>query len=99
MDNEGADMFFFICALAPNIAYCVFWLIKVRIELLKVLLKNNKFLLFKIFSCLLITQRDFESKYMKSRGKNYKIDDNHRHSDNSDRPRELNNKKYIENEN
>ena len=63
MDNAGVSWMFLILIIVPNLYFFGFWVLKMRIEVLKMVYKMNKPSLLKLVSCM--DQDVFYDKYIK----------------------------------
>ena len=53
MENEGLSWFFLIILALPNMVFFIYWFLKMRLEVLKMVRAKNKPKLFRIVSCCL----------------------------------------------
>lgn len=67
MEREGLEWFFFVVFLIPNLAFYLYWLYKVYIECLKLLMKKNRVFWFKLCTCFSISIDKFLMKTNKER--------------------------------
>lgn len=49
--KHGLSWFFLICILLPNIIFVAYWIVKMRVEILKAMLEKRKKWIFKVLSC------------------------------------------------
>ncbi len=64
MKTDFIKIFFIILIMLPNLAYFVFWIKIMRIEVMKIALGRSKGL-FKLVSCSLVDADEFEQIHMR----------------------------------
>jgi len=64
MKTEFIKIFFTILVMLPNLAYFLFWIKIMWIEILKIALSRSK-ALFKFISCSMVDAEDFNKTHMK----------------------------------
>jgi hypothetical protein len=64
MKTDVIKIFFIILIMLPNLAYFVFWIKLMRIEVMKIALGRSKGL-FKLISCSMIDADEFERVHMR----------------------------------
>jgi len=64
MKTEFIKIFFIILIMLPNLAYFLFWIKIMWIEILKIAFGRSK-ALFKLISCSMVDAEDFNKTHMK----------------------------------
>ncbi len=63
MKGEGTKWFFFLIVVGTNVAFFIYWIHLMRIELLKMAYNKNK-KMFKLATCGFTNPKEFYQKYM-----------------------------------
>jgi hypothetical protein len=64
MNDQGVSWFFLVCIVLPNVVFITYWLVNMRIEILKVLYKRNlRATMFTLIACS--RPAAFYQKYIK----------------------------------